>query len=107
MRSGARLSEGSLDVKAAICLYGCMKTTVVLPDIVFRRAKAEAAMEGRTLRAFVMDAVTHKLDRASGKTRRNRRVALPLVRSSRPGTLHVTGDTVAAALMAEDQHVSA
>jgi hypothetical protein len=38
-----------------------MKTTVELPDMVFRRAKAEAAMEGRALRAFILDAVVHVL----------------------------------------------
>ena len=84
-----------------------MKTTVLLPDTVFRRAKAEAAMEGRTLRAFVMDAVVHELDRAAGNRPSRKRVKLPLIRSSRPGTLHITGDTVASALAAEDLNVLA
>ena len=96
-----------IDGKTEICLYVHMKTTVVLPDPVFRRAKAEAAMEGRTLRAFVMDAVVHELDRAAGHTPSRKRVRLPLVRSNRSGTLHITGDTVAEAMQAEDRHVLA
>ena len=84
-----------------------MKTTVVLPDTVFRRAKAEAAMEGRTLRAFVMDAVVHELDRGAGNTPPGKRVKLPLIRSSRPGSLRITGDTMASAMLAEDLHVLA
>ena len=72
-----------------------------------RRAKAEAAMEGRTLRAFVMDAVVHELDRAAGVTAPRQRVNLPLVRSRHPGSLRITGETVAAALAAEDLHVLA
>jgi hypothetical protein len=54
-----------LDIKAAICFYASMKTTVVLPDGIFRRAKAETAMRGRTLRAFILDAVVHELDGAA------------------------------------------
>jgi hypothetical protein len=84
-----------------------MKTTVELPDPIFRQAKAEAAMEGRALRAFILDAVVHELDRAKEAGRARRRIALPLVRSRRPGSLRITGDTVADALAAEDKHALA
>lgn len=39
-----------------------MKTTLEIPDPVFRRAKAEAARQGHTLRQFVTDALEAKLD---------------------------------------------
>ena len=97
----------ALDVKAAICFYGFMKTTVVLPDAVFRRAKAETAMQGRTLRAFIMDAVVHELERSTDQNSTRKRVKLPLIRSSRPGALQVSEETVANALMAEDLHALA
>ena len=84
-----------------------MKTTVVLPDALFRRAKAEAAMEGRTLRAFIMDAVVHELEQGGKGGVTRRRVRLPLVRSKRPGSLCITGDIVANALMAEDLNAPA
>ena len=38
-----------------------MKTTLEIPDIVFRRAKAEAASRGVTFREFVTEAVREKL----------------------------------------------
>ena len=84
-----------------------MKTTVVLPDDVFRRAKAETAMQGRTLRSFILDAVMHELDVSKSVPSSRKRVKLPLVRSARPGSLHITGDTVANALLADDIRVLA
>ena len=41
-----------------------MKTTIDLPDPLFRRAKATAAVEGVTLKAFITKAVESKLDAA-------------------------------------------
>ena len=38
-----------------------MKTTLEIPDSVFRRAKAKAAERGQTLRAFVTEALQEKL----------------------------------------------
>jgi len=44
-----------------------MKTTLEIPDPVFRRAKAVAAQRGIALRAFVTEAVEEKLATASQK----------------------------------------
>lgn len=41
-----------------------MKTTIDLPDPLFRRAKATAAVEGVTLTTFVIQAVESRLDAA-------------------------------------------
>ena len=38
-----------------------MKTTIEIPDPVFRRAKAKAAERGQALRAFVTEALQEKL----------------------------------------------
>ena len=43
-----------------------MKTTLEIPDSLFRRAKSAAAERGITLRLFVTEAVKTKLD-ATGK----------------------------------------
>jgi hypothetical protein len=40
---------------------GLMKTTLEIPDNVFRRAKSKAAQEGIPLRQFVTEAVEQKL----------------------------------------------
>jgi hypothetical protein len=38
-----------------------MKTTLEIPDSVYRQIKARAALKGETVRAFFMDAVKGKL----------------------------------------------
>ena len=44
-----------------------MKTTLEIPDMLFRKAKATAAQQGRTLREFVTEAVQEKLSVPKGK----------------------------------------
>ena len=46
-----------------------MKTTLEIPDPVFRRAKSVAAQRGIALRAFVTEAVEEKLAAALKRTR--------------------------------------
>ena len=43
-----------------------MKTTLEIPDTVFRRAKTRAAQRGMSLRQFVTEAVREKLITESG-----------------------------------------
>jgi len=44
-----------------------MKTTLEIPDPIFRRAKSAAAQRGVALRVFVTEAVEEKLAAASNK----------------------------------------
>ena len=44
-----------------------MKTTLEIPDMLFRKAKATAAQQGRTLREFVTEAVQEKLSAQKGE----------------------------------------
>jgi hypothetical protein len=44
-----------------------VKTTLEIPDPIFRRAKSVAAQRGIPLRAFVTEAVMEKLDAVSKK----------------------------------------
>jgi hypothetical protein len=44
-----------------------VKTTLEIPDAVFRRAKSVAAQRGIALRVFVTEAVEEKLGAATGK----------------------------------------
>jgi hypothetical protein len=43
-----------------------MKTTLEIPDAIFRRAKSKAAEQGIPLRQFVTDAVAARLQSTSG-----------------------------------------
>lgn len=45
-----------------------MKTTLEIPDALFRRAKSRAAERGQTLKALVTEALQEKLAARTGKT---------------------------------------
>jgi len=47
-----------------------VKTTVEIPDSLFRRAKARAAERGQTLKQFLSEALHEKLTRAPGSANR-------------------------------------
>lgn len=46
-----------------------MKTTLEMPDSLFRKAKSVAAREGHTLKQFVQQALTEKIARVDGVSR--------------------------------------
>ena len=80
-----------------------MRTTVDLPDNLFREAKAQAALEGVPLRDLIEAGVRLALaQRAS--PRRGKRVQFPLHRSKKPGSLRAADfrDAEARAALAED-----
>ena len=86
-----------------------MRTTVDIPDHLLRRAKAAAALEGKSLKAFLTEAVVHELDRCVEKKIVRKKVSLPLVPSNRPGTgtLQLNSDDIAHILDQEDHHALA
>ena len=65
-----------------------MRTTVDLPDPLFRRVKSVAALRGSTLREFIQEALQRAV--TSDRGVRRRKVRLPLVRSKHPGALRLT-----------------
>ena len=78
-----------------------------IPDQLLRRAKAAAALEGKSLKTFLTQAVVHELERSADKKIVRKTVSLPLVPSSRPGTLQLTSDEIARVLIEEDFHALA
>jgi hypothetical protein len=64
-----------------------MRTTIDIPDPMYRRIKARAATEGRTAKALILHAVEAAL--AQKTSMAGRRIALPIVGSRRPGTLRL------------------
>ncbi len=64
-----------------------MRTTIDLPDPVFRRLKAAAALEGASLKEVILRAVQKELE---GKRPKKHRVRFPLIHSKQPGTLSLT-----------------
>lgn len=62
-----------------------MRTTVDIPDSLYRELKSKAAREKRSVKQLILRGVEVEL-RGQLK-RRGRRVSFPLVPSKRPGTL--------------------
>ena len=73
-----------------MCSDEGMRITVDLPDSVLRRAERAAVLEGKSLEAFFLEAVSHELERRTESGPGPNRVKLPLIRSKRPGSLHLT-----------------
>jgi hypothetical protein len=69
-----------------------MRTTVDLPDPLFREAKARAARRGENLKEFFRRAVVNELGRVPAKA--PRQVAFPLLDSKQPGALNLSNDEI-------------
>ena len=69
-----------------------MRTTVDIPDVVYRALKAKAVRENRTVKELILRGVEVELRPKS--VRKGKRVALPLVPSKRPGSLEVDNDKI-------------
>jgi hypothetical protein len=64
-----------------------MRTTIDIPDAMYRRLKARAAGECRSAKALILEGVEQVLKSdapEAGKT-----VTLPLVKSRRPGAIRI------------------
>jgi len=61
-----------------------MRTTVDIPDPVYRRLKSRAASEGSTAKELILRGVKQVLKEKRRRIRR--RVKLPIVPSKHPGT---------------------
>ncbi len=62
-----------------------MRTTVDIPDPIYRELKGKAASEGRSVKELLLRGV--ELELKGQRSRRPRRVTLPIVPSKRPGSL--------------------
>jgi hypothetical protein len=64
-----------------------MRTTVDIPDPLYRQLKARAATEGRSIKELILQGVAVELRGIRSTSRR--RVKLPIVPSKKPGTLRI------------------
>ena len=69
-----------------------MRTTVDIPDEIYRDLKIKAAQEGTPVRQIVLRGIQRELE--EGEARQVRKLQLPLIRSTRPGTLHLTNEQI-------------
>ena len=80
-----------------------MRTTLELPDAVFRKVKAKAAMEGITLKQLLAEFVGKGLAEPSPPTRSKRRSKLPVIKRRGSGIIpNLTGELQATLQEEED-----
>jgi metal-responsive CopG/Arc/MetJ family transcriptional regulator len=65
-----------------------MRTTVDLPDSLFRELKSTAARRGKSLKELIRTAVESEIRKT--ERRAGRRVKFPLLSSKQPGSLNLT-----------------
>jgi hypothetical protein len=64
-----------------------MRTTLEIPDPLYRELKRRAAHEGCSIKQLILRVIEGELHVA--RKPRRKRVALPLIASKRPGTLEI------------------
>jgi plasmid stability protein len=76
-----------------------VRTTIELPDSLFKQAKVRAIEKGVSLKDFVREALEHELEqRVTPETRQS----FPVLKSRAPGTLQLTNVEIDALLEDED-----
>ena len=66
-----------------------MRTTIDMPDALYRKTKATAALRGSSVKDLIIQAVEHELTGSGSKAKR-KRVKLPLIRSWKGPKLDLT-----------------
>lgn len=64
-----------------------MRTTVDIPDALYRELKSKAAREKTSVKQLILRSVTSDIN--SSKKPRRRRRSTPIVRSEHPGSLEI------------------
>ena len=70
-----------------------MRTTVDIPDPTYRQLKAKAALRGCSVKDLILRGVEVELN-GEGRAETKGRVALPLIKSKRPGWLRLNNKTI-------------
>jgi hypothetical protein len=73
---------------AILCEYVFMRTTIDLPDPLFRELKAVAARRGTSLKNVIQAAVEEEIRKTERKA--GRRLNFPVLPSEEPGRLDLT-----------------
>lgn len=70
-----------------------MRTTVDIPDELYRRLKSRAAIAGHSVKSLILTSVEKELE-STHQDRERKNLKLPLVRSKHPGALRLTNEEI-------------
>jgi hypothetical protein len=73
-----------------------MRTTVDIPDTLYRELKSKAAMEGRSVKDLILRSVEEELRPRSRRpaARKRNKLRLPILKSKEPGTLNLDNEQI-------------
>jgi hypothetical protein len=77
-----------------VCKYLAMRTVLDIPDSKFTRLAAKAEHEGTSVIEIVLRGIDKELESAPQTAKLVKRLELPLIRSSRPGSLATDNETI-------------
>jgi len=69
-----------------------VRTTVDIPDSIYRQLKSKAALQGCSVKELILRGVEVELSGTSGRSKK--RVRFPLIESKRPGSLKLTNQQI-------------
>jgi predicted CopG family antitoxin len=69
-----------------------MRTTIDIPDPVYRRLRSRAASEGSSAKDLILRGVQQVLKERKRKA--FRKITLPIIRSKQPGTLELDNEKI-------------
>jgi hypothetical protein len=69
-----------------------MRTTVDIPDPIYRELKSRAGLEGKTVKELIVRSVSVTLQTEAPPKRR--RLKLPIIHSKVPGTLKIDNEQI-------------
>ena len=70
-----------------------MRTTVDIPDPIYRQLKSRAALQGCSVKQLILHGVETELNGEPGKQNKTR-ISLPLIKSRQPGRLRLSNKTI-------------
>lgn len=73
-----------------------MRTTVDIPDPLYRELKSKAAQEGRSVKELILRGVKGELRPSAAQTRtpKGRSPRLPILKSKQPGALRLDNERI-------------
>jgi len=69
-----------------------MRTTLDIPDAVYRRLKVKAAEEGETVRQIALRGILREIDGPAGK--QVQRLTEPILKSYSPGSIRLDNEQI-------------
>jgi hypothetical protein len=70
-----------------------MRTTIDIPDEIYRKLKVKAATEGQTVREIALRGIQREIGLPVVLPAR-KKFQIPVIRSAHPGTLHLTNEDI-------------